>query len=53
MSTTVYCDVTGEELGFIDMGGLLFSPPNEDGVCVKHHLSKEVYTKLIKELFDE
>jgi hypothetical protein len=39
------CDVCEEELK--DYGGLIFSPPNEEGMVKKLNLCKNCYDKLI------
>ena len=38
------CDFCKEELE--DFGGLLFSPPNENGFVKKFHICKDCYEKL-------
>ena len=40
------CDVCENELD--DYGALLFSPPNESGCCVKRHICKGCYIKLLE-----
>ncbi|MFA6269556.1 MAG: hypothetical protein WCW13_04780 [archaeon] len=48
MSINPICDKCKKELK--DFGGILFSPPNEEGVVRKWHICKECYKLMENEL---
>jgi len=48
MSINPICDKCKKELD--DLGGLLFSPPNEENTVKKLHLCKECYELVINYL---